>query len=364
MKRITFKSLFSVSKKVQNDLNYYFSNLDFELIKKYNELKNFLNKIEYVEHNRFRKMTKIINNLLLVYDFSKLKNYNIDLLTLITKDYSINKEQFNGIDKKIDYLLWFNDWINFTKLDLSSFESSKLFIKYIRKELNNSRFVRNYRDTDYSDLLDDIFLFLNSDELDHFPFIKIAIIIKQFFYLTPILSIEVLFTIFNFLLKKYNLDLNLSSPLFISFLLDNESDYSTKIDEIQKMNLHEFCELIKLTLIKTATFSIEIYNDIYNLISEIDSSTNIDDIYDKEFKNLISSELIIDFPKLYLYEIYFTRFLYNQKINDFITKGFIEDIGTKWSSTLINKKILDLIYLIEYKKSKFRLYQLEENAID
>ncbi|WP_412032154.1 hypothetical protein [Malacoplasma muris] len=354
MDRVTFKSLFNVANKVKKDLNYYFNDLDFELVEKFYDLKSFLNQINYLDNYVFRKVSKIINNLLLVYDFSKLQNYKIDLLTLITRDCLVNKEEINGIEKKLSYFTWFNDWINFTKFDLSKFESSKLFIKYIRKELNNSNFVRNYRDTDYYKLMDDIFDFLNSKELDDFPIIKISIIMKQFFYLTPILSLEVLFTIFGFLLKKYHLDINSSFTLLIPFIFNDDIEYSLKVNEIQKMNLLDFSNFIKSNLIKTISFTLEIYNDIINFINEINNTEKIDLIYDDKFKELMSSELIIDFPKLYLFEIYFTRHLYNQKMKEFISIGLIDDIATNSSSTLVNKKMLDLIYLIEYKKAKFK----------
>lgn len=356
MDKITFKSLFDVSKKVQNNLNYYFDNdLDNQLLFKMKQLKQILDDVKYVDNASYRKTVKTILNLFLTKDFVNSKNLNIDLLTLITKDKYVNKQQINNIDIVLKQFTWFNDWINFTRTDLSNGEYTKLLIKYIRKELNNNNFVRHYRDTDYYEMLDDIFNFINSKELDHYPLLKAAIIVKQLLFLNKILKIDVLFITIMFILKKYCLDMNSTTVVFIQYFFNSSLSYEQNVEILNNMNLEDFFILFKNTLINSIDFCIVVNLSVKDMLNEIKEIKNddIDLLYPKEFKNLLSHQLIVEFPKLYLDRIYFTRNLYNQKMEELCNKGLIEKIKTQYSYTYVNKKMLDLIYLIDYRRNAF-----------
>lgn len=356
MSEFLFKSLFDISKEINQDLNLMFNEkLDRDILIKLKKTKTLINNNDYVKNSGFRNLVKRINNLFFIKDFFDIQKINIDVVTLLTFHANKNNEYVIGEEKKLAQFKWFNDWFNFTKLDLSKHNISSLLVKYVRKQLNTGHFVRKYRDTDYLKFIDDIFDFINSFELEEYPLIKSIVIFKQILNLNKMLTIDVINTLLMIVLKKYCLDVNGMSNFFISFLIKNMDEGIEKnIEKINAMNFYEFANLFKEAYLESLDFSFFISCSISNLTKEINSidDKKIDPLYGKELKELLTSKILIYFPDLYLYTIYLTRPMFYKKIDQLSEMGLVTIFKTSSSVDYLNKKVYEIIIEIEREKKE------------
>lgn len=356
MSIFVFKSLFDISKEVEKDINLMFDEkLDKEILIKLKKIKTLINTNDYVKNNNFRNLVKRVNNLFFIKDFFDIQKLNIDIITLLTFHANKNNEYVISEQKKLEQFKWFNDWYNFTKLDLGKQNISSLLVKYVRKQLNTGHFVRKYRDTDYFKFIDNIFDFINSLELENYPLIKSIIIFKQILNLNKMVTIDVINTLLMMVLKKYCLDLNGMSNFFISFFLKNkEKTIQENIEYLVNVDLYEFANLFKNAYINSLDFSFFIACSISNLSKEINDidDAKIDHLYGKEIKELLSSRILIYFPDLYLYTIYLTRPMFYKKIEELSEMGLVTIFKTPSSIDYLNKKVYDLMIEIDREKKE------------